>query len=222
MDRETYNTILQDYREGLPYGKMASKHHVGKLKIYQTLDQAFVNGDLKPGERRAQRECTKKNLSAQVKYATVCDLYKKGYTLEEIEKETGFCYETVKKCISRGQEEDNLFAKDSPERIKLMAERKKARNIERKNREIVYHYSPPTLKEGETVRCTRTVSYQCVYGARTKSEGQCCRYSLITGKCRTVNRTNGKLINPVKACACFSQKSRSNPKLNNATEESVK
>lgn len=70
-----------------------------------------------------------------------------------------------------------------------------------------------TLSDGETVKCTMTISKKCVYGKSQAGE-QKCRYSLVTGKCRSV----GKGGCSWKACNKFSRISKDNPRLECAGE----
>lgn len=77
----------------------------------------------------------------------------------------------------------------------------------------IYKEVPSTLAEGETVRCTMTISRKCVYGKSQAGE-QKCRYSLITGHCRSVGENGCSW----KACTKFSKRSKDNPLLKCARE----
>lgn len=78
------------------------------------------------------------------------------------------------------------------------------------------HYKevPSTLEEGQTVRCTMRISKTCVYGKSQAGE-QKCRYSLVTGHCRSVGKNGCSW----KTCTKYSKISKDNPRLSCGCEE---
>lgn len=224
---DTHAQILEDYKTGMAKYKIALKYRMSKQSLQKLINKAIADGELdgtyatiRSDNKRAQN--SKMVLESQVRFATVCDLWRKGYTYEEIKEETGMCFETVKKYVTKGIEEDAIYSKDNPERKKLLAERRKQKSSTREYKERkpedLYKTVPSTLKPGETIKCTFSVSQPCVYGRRNTAEAGC-RYSLVTGKCRTIDKATGEHINPKDACTCYSKVSKKNPKLNCVGEE---
>lgn len=216
---DKHNTIIRLYKEGVPKYKIATVIHCSKHTIEKEIDAAIRLGELQSRLKAVRSDCNKGGrprhvLSAEVRYATVCDLYKKGYTVTEITCETGMCIETVARLLEKGRAEDNLWGKNSPERRAAIQKRKESLNIQDeryKPKEKVYHYAEPTLKPGETINCTASVARTCVYGSDNGNDGLC-RYRQVTGNCRMK-------ICSYKACTCYSKRSKNNPKLNNAEAE---
>lgn len=226
MDKDTYAQLLADYNSGMAKYRIATKYKMAKSTLKKLIDQAIKNGDISHEIQTIRNDTKHKvnprvKLEAEVKYAVVCDLWRKGYRIDEIKKETGFCWETIHRNLERGYLEDNLWTKNSPERLKAVAERDKYRvkpeKTEKFVKQKVYKKVPSTLKEGESIKCTNRVSEQCVYGKRKANEEKC-RCFFITGELRTYSVKEG-FKNPCKACTCFSKVSKTNPKLANATEE---
>lgn len=214
--------LIADYLGGMAKFRIAKKYHIAKITINKILADATATGEIPPGVVQARSEnyyrSEKKILETQVKYATACDLWKKGYTYEEIQKEAGMSFSTVAKYLKRAIENGDVFPNDSQERkMAVQARRRLKKDDKPEDRRVVYHKVESTLNPGETIRCTYKVSQSCVYGCRNAAE-QRCRYSLITGKCRTIDKYGNK-VNPLKACTCYSKVSKSNPKLNSAVEE---
>lgn len=222
MENTQRKQLIAEYVGGTAKYKLAQKYHCCKKTINKILNEATRRGEIAEGlvQSRDDRyyRSDKKVLESQVKYATVCDLWRKGYTYDEMKAETGMCFETLNKYVRKGWEVGDIPLGDSNERKKAVEKRKSLKcGHEFKKKERVYHKVKSTLNEGETIRCTNKVSRSCVYGRRTASE-QGCRYSLVTGKCRTIG-PNGEKVNPLCACTCYSRVSKTNPKLNNAVEE---
>lgn len=225
MDKDTYTQLLADYNSGMAKYRIATKYKMAKSTLKKIIDQAIKDGDISHEIQTIRNDSKHKvnpriKLEAELKYATICDLWKKGYRIEEIKEETGYCWETINKNLKRGQAEDNLWSKNSPERMKAVADRDKFREkpeVEPHKRKMNFVKVAPTLAEGESIKCTAHVSDMCVYGRRKRQEERC-RYFFITGELRTYSMVDG-FKNPCKACTCFSKVSKDNPKLNNAVEE---
>lgn len=145
----------------------------------------------------------------QLRYSQICDFYRKGFTLVEIAGEVGISNASVQEYVNKAVANGDILSSKDPRRRQAVKRHQDAigatRAYKKTNREV-----KSTLGENETVMCTASVSAKCVYGVETHSSDSAkCRYSLCTGKCRSVGPDGCSW----KACTKFSKVSATNPRI---------
>lgn len=226
-DKKLKAKIISLYESGVPVYKIAPQVHKCRPWVNKVVEEAINEGKLKRKRFVRQSNITEARLlEIQAAYAEICDYYRRGYTIHEIAEVTKHCFETVNKYVKVAIEKKDLYPKNHEKRKEAV--RKHKNEIAEAKGERVYQYkertfkkAEPTLAPGETVRCTAAISRTCVYGmyARSDCQGitgtqQRCRYSLVTGKCRSIGEDGCSW----KACTKYSRISQDNPRLNCAED----
>lgn len=144
-------------------------------------------------------------------YPKIKEMYLQGVSGLQIAATLGLNDETVKRILRRWRASGEVPA--------VKPKWKKRESKPRKKKVInVPNYDPTigprriaesTLKPGETIRCTVAVSKTCVYGIDGPRERGLCRFSSVTGKCRSVG--DGACSH--NKCTRYSKISKSNPRL---------
>lgn len=188
------NKTITEIATSIGVGRKALGKHIHKL-----IDEGFL----------AEKESTAYNkLHSHEDKVRICmDMNSKGKTDAEIMAELHISAITLQKyytCIRKS----GFIVNKNGQKPKAAA-----RKFTPQPKEVspTQHREPvtPTLAEGETVACNRTVSRKCVYGCDGTYESGTCRYILCTHYKRPC---------PASACTVFSQRSRKNPKLKSLGE----
>lgn len=222
MEEAKRKKILELYQGRYAKRQIEMIVHSDKRTITKVINDALAKGEVqetkaircdkgKLSESKRAISARRAQLAQQVRYAHVCDLFSKGYTTTEICAEIKASQTTIAKIINNAISNGDVFSKDSIEYKRAKAEHRRERGIDlnRKRKRDLSHIKS-TLAENETVKCTRKISKTCIYGTEIESDSVArCRYSLITGKCRSV----GEGACSWKVCTKYSKVSAENPRL---------
>lgn len=191
------------YNKGVSILQISLEIGHTRKSVKKAIDELIASGEWQERDcmiRKDSNTTRGRTEAVKVKIAKINDLYGKGLSIDEISEEIKLNTKSVRDYIKELRNAGQLLTpppKPKKEKPKAFAKRP-ARVAE------------PTLPEGKTIKCSVAVAETCVYGGA----GGACRYSSVTGKCRSVGKDGCKR----EACTKYSKISPTNPKLKGMDE----
>ena len=197
-ESELRDLIIKYWNENVTQRDMAKIMHVSRDTIQLRVDRLLQEGKIKERNKKREAHAKRSMAQRQMYAAQIRDMYLKGMSITDISKEVAIPLTTVSRYVAQEKALGNIPATPAKEKkIFVSPEKQNVKTV------------PSTLAPGETVKCDRKISSQCVYGVALEQQsahGHLCRYESVTKRCRS-------MICPHEACTCFSKVSKNNPRL---------
>lgn len=207
------NRIIEEYQKGTSKTKIAKMYGHGHQTVHDVIHRAIISGKIQ--ERNSARVSAAKQRERSKHLALVtriANMYKSGKSYAEIGNELHYTTNTVYRYITFAFEYGLLTSADS--RVRGSNTRKFVKPTkEEKQKAREKRFVQSTLTDGQGIRCTAQVAATCIYGSANGFN--LCRYSQVTGKCRSV----GKDACSWKSCTKYSKISSTNPRLDCMSED---
>lgn len=203
-ESEWLAAAVELYKEGMSFENIEKQVGVPRKRIGLRINALVEEGIIeKRGQiKRAQRQTArKKALIEEIKIRIITNK-----PLADLAPKYGISEKTLTR-ILRELEHKGEVEKKPRVRKPYKPREVKPKEFQKKERKVTEIVS--TLRPGETIRCTPEVSRTCVYGNQYATNSNTkCRYSLITGKNRSIGPDG------CKTCACtkYSKISKDNPR----------
>lgn len=185
--------IKEMYCNGEPHEKIAKAVGMDRSVLSRCIRKMIAEGEMAERTR-----INKAKIKGDAKRAIILDAYLAGEDLENIAKKAELSQSTTKGYIAQLRREGKI-SQARFERKKETQPRKKAIKKLRNN----VGHGLPTLPKGQTVNCCLEIAHQCCYGTGGNGNAGNCNYVLIKHDMRPCSP---------RACTCFSQISKDNPR----------
>lgn len=208
-NEDDYEIVKEMYYSGKPYSDIAVAMNVSLDTMKKKIKRYQESGKLD----RRNRPYNRRISESEFKRANIINDYLAGMTVPQLAEKhnttKNYTYVVVEKARKAGLIPEDCINKASHRPLRVHQEKRGivySRERINQNKKLS-RFAEPTLKNGEPVKCTKTVSSKCVYG----SENGSCRFSLCTGKSRSVTVKDFQGCTR-EACIRYSAISKHNPR----------